>query len=117
MKNEKQLISLIENLFAPTILKEIEVYDAMFGVVSFDEFAEQLECLICEDEIIGCFDAMNFLTEHDQGLYLSIEIIKTWRNDLDLNCEKLASIIQEEKRFEAWHDLKHDVQTLFENLA
>jgi hypothetical protein len=79
-----------------------------------DELIEKCEELIYQHEVIGYYNAMQYLSEHDMSLNESIGIAMEYSTPLEsINSELLAALLQQRDMLETLAEYREELEATF----
>jgi hypothetical protein len=79
-----------------------------------DELIEHCETLVHQHEVIGYYNAMQYLSEHDMSLNESIALAIDYGTPIEsLNSELLATLLQQNDMLETLHSYRDELEATF----
>jgi hypothetical protein len=79
-----------------------------------DDLTEKCETLIYQHEVIGYYNAMQYLSEHDMSLSDSIELAIEYGTSIEnITSELLATLLQQRDMLDTLAEYRDELETVF----
>ena len=112
IKEQKELCAKVEKETYKVV--ELAYIIENDNPADIDELIEACETLIYQHEVIGYYNAMQFLSENDMSLTDSIELAIEYGTPIEsLNSELLATLLQQRDMLDTLYGYREELEETF----